>query len=230
MGVTLKRAGGFVVGIALFLFGFSLLQPIEGVVQTDITTALAAVLTALGIGVIAAAALPHELEVSGQQFKPLGLDVKASGGAAVFLLTLGFIYYMKDAEGVGRPEPQETTVAQGPQDAAEQARTEPQPGETPPVASSPQTAAAIPDNPDFSRFEQQIAPQSVNYFVAWTYCSSCCPQGPDYCDQVGIGEGANADQAGYLAAEMCIRNGGVPQTCSANVQYLSSDDLRELGY
>jgi hypothetical protein len=32
MSVTLRRAGGFVVGIVLFLFGFSLLQPMEGVV------------------------------------------------------------------------------------------------------------------------------------------------------------------------------------------------------
>jgi hypothetical protein len=48
MSVTLRRAGGFVVGIVLFLFGFSLLQPMEGVVQTGVTIALASVLTALG--------------------------------------------------------------------------------------------------------------------------------------------------------------------------------------
>jgi hypothetical protein len=228
MSVTLRRAGGFVVGIVLFLFGFSLLQPMEGVVQTGVTIALASVLNALGIGVIAAAALPHTIEVSGQQFKPLGLDVKASGGAAVFLLTLGFIYYMKDVEGAGNvPAPQETAVAQGPPDPAE---TDPPAGEASPVARSSQPVAAIPDNPGFSGFEQQIEPQSANYFVAWTYCNTCCPQGPDFCEQVGIGEGGNADQAAYMAAEMCIRNGGVPQTCSANVQYLTAQDLRELGY
>ena len=36
--------------------------------------------------------------------------------------------------------------------------------------------------------------------------------------------------AAYFAAEMCIRNGGHPDTCQANVQYLSADDLAELGY
>src|SRR6187402_2640539 len=111
MGLGLRRAGGFVIGIVLFLFGFSLLQPTAGVVQTGVTVALAAVLTAVGIGVIAAAALPQTLEVSGQEFKPLGLSVKASGGAAVFLLTLGFIYYMKDVEGARAPDPQPSASA-----------------------------------------------------------------------------------------------------------------------
>lgn len=231
MATGMRRAGGFVVGIVLFLIGFSLLQPAEGIVQTGITTALAAVLTALGIGVIAAAALPQTLEVGGENFKPLGMSVKASGGAAVFVLTLGFIYYMKDVEGAQfAPAPQETAVAEGPQDTAEQTQAVPQAGETLAAADTPQPAAAIPDNPDFTHFEQQIAPQSANYYVAWTYCSTCCPQGPDFCDQVGIGQGASADDAAYLAAEMCIRNGGVPQTCASNVQYLSADDLRELGY
>jgi hypothetical protein len=229
----LERAGGFVVGIVLFLVGFSLLQPSEGIVQTGITTALAAVLTALGIGVIAAAALPHSIEVNGQQFKPLGLDVKASGGAAVFLVTLGFIYYMKDVQGAVSPQPQpsETTATL-------------EPGETPVPAASEtvqlsaevlpppqQSPAPIPDNADFARFSQQVAPpQTANYFVAWTYCSSCCPQGPDYCQQVGIGEGANAEQAGSMAYEMCVGNGGVAQTCAANVQYISAADLQELGW
>ena len=76
------------------------------------------------------------------------------------------------------------------------------------------------------------APQSqaAAYYLAWTWCSTCCPQGPDFCPQVGMGEGPTPDEAAYYAAEMCVRNGGVPQTCSANVQYLSADEIAELGY
>ena len=236
MVARLERAGGFVVGIVLFLFGFSLLQPADGIVQTGVTTALAAVLTALGIGVIAAAALPHSIEVSGEQFKPLGLDVKASGGAAVFLLTLGFIYYMKDAEGAqaapARQDQAEAADARQPGEDAgpEQAQADAKGAEGAAAAGPAPPPTAIPDNPDFAQFRQQMAPQSVNYYVAWTYCSSCCPQGPDFCDQVGIGEGASAEEAGIMAANQCALNGGVPQTCLANVQYLSASDLSELGY
>ena len=236
MSVGLRRAGGFVVGFVLFLVGFSLLQPTEGVVQTGVTIALAAVMTALGIGVIAAAALPHTLEVSGQQFKPLGLDVKASGGAAVFLLTLGFIYYMKDVEGARAPEPRPSATASEVADGGQPTPT-PTPVATPgeQLASgeevAPAPVSALENNAAFSGMRRELAaPQSSNFYLAWTWCSACCPQGPDYCQQVGLGQGQTPDDAAYYAAEMCIRNGGVPDTCQANVQYLSADDLAEMGF
>lgn len=235
MSLGMRRAGGFVVGFALFLVGFSLLQPSEGMVQTGVTIALAAVMTALGIGVIAAAALPQTLEVSGEEFKPLGLSVKASGGAAVFLLTLGFIYYMKDVEGARMPTPQPTETSQ----VVEGEVSTPTPT---PVATAgeelasgeevaPAPVSALENNAAFAGIRQELAaPQSTNYYLAWTWCSACCPQGPDTCQQVGIGEGQNPDDAAYYAAEMCIRNGGNPDTCQANVQYLSARDLAEMGY
>lgn len=235
MGLGLRRAGGFVVGFVLFLFGFMLLQPTNGLAQTGVNVALASVLTALGIGVIAAAALPHTLEVSGQQFKPLGLDVKASGGAAVFLLTLGFIYYMKDHQGALPPSSQPSASATQVTDGGQT----PAPAETAGeqlVANEnaePAPVTALQNNSAFAEMRQELAvPQSqaANYYLAWTWCSACCPQGPDYCPQVGLGEGPSPDEAGYYAAEMCIRNGGQPETCSANVQYLSAEDLAEMGY
>lgn len=230
MSLGLRRAGGFVVGFVLFVFGFSLLQPDSGLAQTGVNVALASVLTALGIGVIAAAALPQTLEVSGEEFKPLGLSVKASGGAAVFLLTLGFIYYMKDHQGAGSPNPapSATQIAGTPTPTPMAS-----PGEQ--LASgkevAPAPVSALENNAAFAGVREELsAPQSSNYYLAWTWCSACCPQGPDTCQQVGIGEGANPNDAAYYAAEMCIRNGGVPDTCQANVQYLSADDLAEMGY
>ncbi|HEY6817100.1 MAG TPA: hypothetical protein VI168_16300 [Croceibacterium sp.] len=238
MELGLRRAGGFVVGIVLFLLGFSLLQPSAGTVQTGVTIALAAVMTALGIGVIAAAALPQTLEVSGQEFKPLGLSVKASGGAAVFVLTLGFIYYMKDVEGAHAPAPQ-------PSATASQVAAGPTPAVTPtPVATAgeelasgeevaPAPVSALENNAAFAGVRQELAaPQSkaADFYLAWTWCSTCCPQGPDYCQQVGIGQGQSPNDAAYFAAEMCTRNGGQPDTCQANVQYLSADDLAEMGF
>jgi len=234
MGLGLRRAGGFVVGFVLFLVGFFLLQPTEGMVQTGVTIALAAVLTALGIGVIAAAALPHTIEVSGQQFKPLGLDVKASGGAAVFLLTLGFIYYMKDVEGARAPDPAPSATSQVVEGGVSTPTPTPMatPGEQ--LASgeevAPAPVSALENNAAFADVRQELAaPQSSDYYLAWTWCSACCPQGPDYCEQVGVGQGASPDDAAYSAAEMCINNGGQSDTCQANVQYLSADDLAEMG-
>ncbi len=232
MSLGMRRAGGFVVGFVLFLVGFSLLQPSEGMVQTGVTIALAAVMTALGIGVIAAAALPQTLEVSGEDFKPLGMSVKASGGAAVFLLTLGFIYYMKDVEGANMPAPQPTATASEVVDGGDVAPEEPATEE---LAASevadPAPFSALQNNSTFAQERQQLsAPQSSSYYLAWTWCSACCPQGPDYCEQVGLGEGQSPDDAAYYAAEMCIRNGGQADTCQANVQYLSAEDLAERGY
>jgi len=236
MGLGLRRAGGFVVGFVLFLVGFALLQPNEGMVQTGVTIALASVLTALGIGVIAAAALPQTLEVSGEEFKPLGFSVKASGGAAVFLLTLGFIYYMKDVEGSAAPDPRPSASASA---VAEGGSVTPTPT---PVASAgeqlasgeevaPAPVSALENNSTMLQAREDFsAPQSSNFYVAWTWCSACCPEGPDYCQQVGLGQDQSPDAAAYYAAEMCIRNGGHPDTCQANVQYLSADDLAELGY
>lgn len=237
MATGMRRAGGFVVGIVLFVIGFSLLQPSAGIVQTGVTTALAAVLTALGIGVIAAAALPQTLEVGGSDFKPLGVSVKASGGAAVFVLTLGFIYYMKDVEGaVGQPQPAATATAIAGEtptneplpEASEAASEDLAAGD---VETVPAPAPPPASNAAFQQMRQQLeAPQSGDYYLAWTWCSACCPQGPDNCGQVGLGEGASVDEAGYAAAEMCVRNGGYADTCVANVQYLSASDLAELGY
>lgn len=238
MATGMRRAGGFVVGIILFLIGFSLLQPAEGIVQTGTTTALAAVLTALGIGVIAAAALPQTLEVGGSDFKPLGVSVKASGGAAVFVLTLGFLYYMKDVEGAALPHPQPTASATQVAEGTATPGAEPSPqaseaaGEE--FAASDEIVGPAPppvNNAAFEQMRQQLAaPQSSTYYLAWTWCTACCPQGPDYCQQVGLGEGATPQDAGYYAAEMCVRNGGYADTCAANVQYLSANDLAEMGY
>jgi len=236
MSLGLRRAGGFVVGIVLFLIGFQLLQPNEGLVQTGVTIALASVLTALGIGVIAAAALPQTLEVSGEEFKPLGISVKASGGAAVFLLTLGFIYYMKDVEGAAAPDPRPSASAS--QTIASGTPTPtPTPMSTPgeQLASgedvAPAPVSALENNSTFAEERQELsAPQSSNFYLAWTWCSACCPQGPDYCQQVGLGQGTNPQQAALYAAQMCINNGGQSETCQANVQYLSADDLAEMGF
>lgn len=224
----LHRAGGFVVGIVLFLIGFSLLQPSEGMVQTGVTIALAAVMTALGIGVIAAAALPQSLEVGGEDFKPLGMSVKASGGAAVFVLTLGFIYYMKDHQGALMAEPRPvasaTEVAEGPAGAAPTTAAEEELAAVEEPASPP---APLLDTSMVQQFQQQQVPPQASYsteysYLAATWCSSCCPDGPDYCDQVGVSFGADPQQASVGAIQMCTQNGGYQDTCTANVEYMAT--------
>ena len=102
-----------------------------------------------------------------------------------------------------------------------------------PAAEATLAAPAPPParNAAFQQLREQLAaPQSSDYYLAWTWCSACCPQGPDYCGQIGVAEGSSPDEAGYGAAQMCVANGGYADTCSANVQYLSASDLAELGY
>ena len=65
------RATGFVCGLFLVIVGFSLLTPEAGVTQTPLTGSLICVITALGIGVIAASLLPNTMTVGGEKLKPL---------------------------------------------------------------------------------------------------------------------------------------------------------------
>jgi hypothetical protein len=171
--------------------------------------------------VIAVAALPHEIGVSGEKFRPLGLNVKASGGAAVFLVTLGFIYYMKDEQRAQRP-PTEQTERQARQEEERRAVDPPR-----------EEASAAPEQPPATAtpaIERLAAPvatpsvQSIGYYQAWTYCSACCPAGPEFCEQIGFGEGTSVQQASAAAIEQCAANGGIPQTCAGNVQLYSGDE------
>ncbi len=206
------KLGSVLVGLVLLLVGLSMLEA-DVYEQTATRVGMASVLSALGMGIVATVLLPHSLEVSGKQFKPLGLDVKASGGAAVFIVVLAFLYFSNDksdaADPGNKPETQETrTVDAGiGADTDETIEQTPDTQDTdtppPPPASSPAQSTTQP-------------PASQAYYYAETFCSDCCPN-PSYCDQVGYGEGSTPERARQRAVQECQAAGGGP-TCGSNVR------------
>jgi hypothetical protein len=70
---------------------------------------------------------------------------------------------------------------------------------------------------------QQPVAEQVGYHQAWTYCSACCPDGPEFCPQVGFGEGLTSRGASDRAIAQCVANNGYRQYCEANVRVIAGE-------
>ncbi len=234
MNSAAARIGGLVVGLFIIILGFSLLTQEAGLDGSARTKALVYALTALGIGVTAAALLPNTLTVGGEQIKPLGASFQATGGAAFFVATLIFLFYTED-----------THPAQGREDQAEVEReqqadgTEDGEGDTPPTPAAneptpfaqPGAGAAEPQQmlqaqqsaglqPGFIANPYGPAPANPTRITrVRTYCSDCCPAGPSGCVQVGGAQSYDVDEAEIGAYAMCVENGGLEATCLINLEH-----------
>src|SRR5690606_30757144 len=134
----------------------------------------------LGLGLIAAAFFGDSLKYHGEGSGPLG-KIIATGGAAVFVIGLIFILSSGDepARPVG-PEavPTATAEAGGPSDVPSPATADAEvelTAEQDVAVSDPPPVAPMAKNP-FSASEL-----GQGYRFAWTYCSTCCPEGPETC-------------------------------------------------
>jgi hypothetical protein len=227
----LGKFGTVVFGLLLLLVGLAMLEP-EEFVQTNMRVALAAAISAFGIGLIATVFLPHSIEVSGKRFQPLGLDVKASGGAAVFLVVLAFLYSSNQpGEASIKPPDQAAASDKSPTSKREDAGARddlPDPGpvaeSNPPVqaeraAPPPQPGQIPPPQPGPIADPFANPPPAVAGMVrARTYCSYCCNGNPIGCEQVGGGQAYGYQDAAAIAYDMCVRNEGAADYCRSNMQ------------
>ncbi len=170
--------------------------------------------------------MPDTLTINGKDVTPLKLSGTATGGAAFFIATLVFLY----ATGVNKPggappappgpAPSSTPTLAiassepiAPTTAVPSVRATPAPpdgddvDDPAPAASPPITAQAQP---------RMSTSQQV--FRVRTYCSSCCPQGPQNCRNTGVGIAPTLQQAAEIAARYCVASGGHADTCYANVE------------
>jgi hypothetical protein len=210
LSTTVGRIVGFIAGLFLVIIGFGLLTKDSGLEQSNQVIALISVLIALGIGVIAASLLPNSITVEGKEVKPLGLGINATGGAGFFIITLIFLFYFeadppKAKAGGDSPEVPIATPTPG-QSAAATPDTGTPPNDTP-TGTPPAPVQQAPRN----------QPQQ-SYFRVRTYCSICCPAGPENCPQVGFGEGSSYEAAASSAVQMCVANNGRVESCDFNVE------------
>jgi hypothetical protein len=201
------KAAAVIVGIFLLLFAVGMLMEGSGFTQTGRNSALAYIIALLGVGLVGAAFLGDTLSVSGDKLGPFG-KIAATGGAAIFVVGLLFIYSTSESSGEAKPEP---TPTQSTSPAPTQ-----DPGEQPAGPQAIATNTSTPPAP---------VPVASQTYYAWTYCSACCPYGPDGCPQIGFGEGPSSQVASAQAIEECVFNNGIAQTCAANVQLYAGDDL-----
>ncbi len=89
---AIRSVGTTIVGLVMIVFGVAVVIP-DDAGSNNTMLALGALVTALGAGIIATVLLPHKIEVGGDKVKPFGMDVKASGGAAIFVISLAFVYF-----------------------------------------------------------------------------------------------------------------------------------------
>lgn len=108
---SIKSLGSILVGLALLILGVAVVIPDEGG-SNNTMLALGALMAALGAGIIATVLLPHSIEVGGDKVKPFGMDVKASGGAAVFVIALAFVYFSNAQSSGGEDSGRSENVAQ----------------------------------------------------------------------------------------------------------------------
>lgn len=220
---VLGRVTGFLVGLFIVIVGFSLFTKESGLTHTGQVTALISVLIALGIGVMAASLLPNTITIEGKEVKPLGLGLNATGGAGFFIITLIFLFYFDGKS----PEPE--PGKEGPEVIASGA-PDPAPTATPPANPKPSTApsdtssaapvglasGAVPLSGQSTPAPAYQQPQQ-SYYRVQTYCSICCPQGPQNCAQVGYGESYSLEEAALQAAQMCVANQGYAESCTINL-------------
>ena len=250
-GGAVRVIATIVIGLGLLLFGLAAVNPDEAGTNSSML-AIGALLAALGAGLVASVLLPHTIEVNGEKIQPLGVDVKASGGAAVFLIALGFIYLSNaqsleadklkagGGEAIAQNESGENETAEAdtqneagedetlaeelsdpemPFDEEEFASDWNEPEAAIPLDAAPPAAATYVPGPGYLNNPYNetysMAPGLVR---ARTYCSTCCPMGPQMCAQAGGAAAYDIMQAGQAAIALCIERAGNPATCTANVE------------
>ena len=228
MQSVLAKCAAVLVGGLLLLFAVAMLMEGSGFVQSGRNNALAYVIGLLGLGLIAAAFFGESLKYHGGEKGPLG-KIIATGGAAVFVIGLIFILSSGDDPGRGGetqqpPSASSTGGAGGAPEATAQsspAAEETQVAAAGEEASEGQEPAAV--TPTLNQPDPAALGQG-NHF-AWTYCSTCCPQGPENCPHTAWGAGTSAEQAAATAILYCTGSGGFEQSCRGNVQFVSQDEL-----
>ncbi len=241
------KLGTVAFGFFLMLMGLVLLDPAQ-YTQSATQVGLGSVVTAFGMGIIATVFLPRSIEVGGERFKPLGLDVKASGGAAVFIVVLAFLYFTNTPTPAGAEPapvaengafnggepvaiagggeaqvPAVTANPAGAQTAAPQNQAISQPAA--PNLAKGMASPAQPALPNQLASEISQATLEPGIHLAWTYCSTCCPQGPDLCPHASWGMALDAQQAADTAILYCAQSGGTEQSCRQNVVFATAADL-----
>jgi hypothetical protein len=83
-----------ICGMILVIVSVILLDP-GTFLQTALMAGIASALAAEGLAIVASLFLPAAIEVNGKPLKPFGLSIKASGGAAVFVVLLAYFYFSK---------------------------------------------------------------------------------------------------------------------------------------
>ena len=230
------KAAAVLIGVFLLLFAVAMLMEGSGFVQSARNNALAYIIGLVGLGLIAAAFFGDTLKFDGDGKGPLG-KVIATGGAAVFVIGLVFITSVSN-EGPRAPEPAPSpipspgpTLSPGPalvDRTGGSGGVSPDPTATPVGYSDRPAAEPVQPAPPPSLFEDNTPDPELlgqGYHFAWTYCSACCPEGPDACPHTSWGIGANAEQAATTAILYCAGSGGSEQSCRANVEVLSEDEL-----
>lgn len=228
---VLAKCAAVLIGALLLLFAVAMLMEGSGFVQSGRNNALAYVIGLLGLGLIAAAFLGDSLKYHGEGSGPLG-KVIATGGAAVFVI--GLIFILSSGDDPARPpEPGPTPTAQ-----ASATPDLAQPGATGTAQNGPlpqgdagmtqvtrtDAQEAPPPAPPMQNQPDAAAIESGAH-LAWTYCSVCCPEGPDTCPHTSWGVAPSAEQAAATAIFYCTGSGGTEQSCRANVQLVSEDEL-----
>lgn len=229
MQSILAKCAAVVVGVLLLLFAVAMLMEGSGFVQSGRNNALAYIIGVLGLGLIATAFFGDTLKYHGEGAGPLG-KIIATGGAAVFVI--GLVFILSTEDGPARTEG--ATEAAAPAETPEVQPTEEESSPaTPELSAADEQSSALPPPPTGPATQPGPAarnPLSADmrgqgYHFAWTYCSTCCPQGPDACPHTAWGAGATAEQAAATAVLYCSASGGYEQSCRANVQFVSEEEL-----
>ncbi|WP_439119496.1 hypothetical protein [Marivita sp.] len=84
------KAFSLLVGLILIVFGTALLTGEFGA-STGPLQAIASLIVALGVAAVGAVILSGVVSTSGSEIKPLGLSIEATGGFALFVITLVFL-------------------------------------------------------------------------------------------------------------------------------------------
>ena len=110
------KAFSLLVGLILIVFGTALLTGEFGS-GTGPLQAIASLIVALGVAAVGAVILSGVVSTSGSEIKPFGLSVEATGGFALFVITLVFLLSFPGDQGGATPQdvtqtsPQSRTVS-----------------------------------------------------------------------------------------------------------------------
>ena len=208
------KAAASIVGLVLVLFGLGMVIPDGDTGQSLIEHALGALMAALGAAILATTFLPHKLDINGKQVQPLGIDLKASGGMAVFIVALLFIFAIlqldkaqDEAERNGDTDSeQEDGNAQANDDESAEESAEDS------VEDREEPARNMPEEAQQELRQNApppLPPGMEPYWFAETWDKNLCSDERD-CAFVGFSEGATEERAIRNAVEACYREGGGP--------------------